>query len=744
MKEAFEGTVEKIIFQNGENGYSVFSFSCSAGRITAAGVLPGASRGRRYELEGEFRDHPRFGRQFAFTFFKEISPDSADSMASFLGSGVIKGVGPALAEIIVRYFGKDTADVIMSHPERLTEVPGIGKKKAAAITEGYREHKSYADLVMALSPYGISTSVCMRLFRTYGAQAAEVVRQDPYRLAEEAEGFGFQKADAIAMQMGMAPDDPKRIRSAVIFALNSLSDSGSTFAKEDEFTEDLASRLDVSREAVSSGIFDLIMDGLVVKEKLGGTAILMHWYLHELEQQAAGKLFALAHAPLPHISGSADYLIKKSEKETGISLSERQKQAVVSSLQNGVSVITGGPGTGKTTIINMLLAVLEGTGIKTLLAAPTGRAAKRMSQATGHSASTIHRLLEAAYIEGEDRMHFMKDEDDPLDCGCLIVDEMSMVDLVLLSAMLAAVKPGTRLIMVGDADQLPSVGPGSVLKDIIGSDTIHSIRLTEIFRQASESAIITNAHAVNRGEYPVFNEKNSDFFFMEKADQREALELIKELCSRRLPAFYSELDPFSDIQVLTPTKKELLGSRNLNRELQAVLNPPSNTKEEITFGAVSFREGDKVIQTKNDYSLDWISMKDMQTGQGVFNGDIGIVRSIDKETGKLTVIFDDERLVNYDISNADELDMAYALTVHKSQGCEFPVVVMPVSVFMPFLTTRNLFYTAITRAKQAVVLVGRSRICYAMVDNNSVEERNSGLGLRLRRLWDYEYSDEIL
>ncbi|MBQ4233582.1 MAG: ATP-dependent RecD-like DNA helicase, partial [Firmicutes bacterium] len=269
MKEAFEGTVEKIIFQNGENGYSVFSFSCSAGRITAAGVLPGASRGRRYELEGEFRDHPRFGRQFAFTFFKEISPDSADSMASFLGSGVIKGVGPALAEIIVRYFGKDTADVIMSHPERLTEVPGIGKKKAAAITEGYREHKSYADLVMALSPYGISTSVCMRLFRTYGAQAAEVVRQDPYRLAEEAEGFGFQKADAIAMQMGMAPDDPKRIRSAVIFALNSLSDSGSTFAKEDEFTEDLASRLDVSREAVSSGIFDLIMDGLVVKEKLG-------------------------------------------------------------------------------------------------------------------------------------------------------------------------------------------------------------------------------------------------------------------------------------------------------------------------------------------------------------------------------------------------------------------------------------------------------------------------------------------
>jgi exodeoxyribonuclease V alpha subunit len=541
--------------------------------------------------------------------------------------------------------------------------------------------------------------------------------------------------------MGIPADDPRRVRSAVLYALNDMTEEGSTFAYEDEFTEDLAGKLDVERETVSAAVFDLVMDGLVIKERLEGRVILMHWYLRELEQQAAGKLFALAHAPLPHISGSAEYLISMSEKESGIALSEKQKSAVVSSLKNGVSVITGGPGTGKTTIINTLLAVLEGTGIKTLLAAPTGRAAKRMSQATGQKASTVHRMLEATYIEGEDRMRFMKDEDSPLDCGCVIIDEMSMVDIILMSAILAAIRPGTRLIMVGDAAQLPSVGPGSVLKDIIESDTIHSTRLTEIFRQAEESAIITNAHAVNRGEYPVFNEKNSDFFLMEKADQGEVLSLIKELCAKRLPAFYKELDPFSDIQVLTPTKKDLLGTRSLNRELQAVLNPPSPDKQELAFGEKIFREGDKVIQNKNDYSLEWISAKDLESGQGVFNGDIGLVRSIDREYGRMTVAYDDERLVTYDLSSLDELDMAYALTVHKSQGCEFPVVVMPVCVYMPFLTTRNLFYTAITRAKQAVVLVGRSRLCRAMVDNDSVRTRNSGLGLRLRKLWDHEYGD---
>ncbi len=744
MKEAFEGSVEKIIFQNQDNGYSVFSFSCARGLITAAGVLPGASKGRRYELEGEFREHPRFGRQFAFSYFKELAPDSAESMASFLGSGVIKGIGPALAQTIVGFFGPNTVDVIKNHPEKLTQVPGIGKKKAASIMEGYSEHKSFADLVMTLAPFGISPAVCMRLFRTYGPAAVSVVTEDPYRLAEEARGFGFARADAIARQMGIEADDPRRIKSAVLFAMSELSEEGSTFAFEDLFTEDLAKRLDVSRETVAAGIFELVIEGRLVKENLAGSVILMHWYLHELEQQSAAKLFTLAHSPLVHISGDSDYLIKLSEKQSGITLSEKQKAAVVSSLENGVSVITGGPGTGKTTIINTLLAVLDGAGIKTLLAAPTGRAAKRMTQATGRGASTVHRLLEATYLEGEDRMRFMRDEDNPLDCGCVIVDEMSMVDLLLLSALLAAVRPGTRLIMVGDADQLPSVGPGSVLKDIIESDTIHSVKLTEIFRQASESAIITNAHAVNRGDYPRFNEKNSDFFFMEKQDQAEALQLIKDLCERRLPAFYSELDPFSDIQVLTPTKKEMLGSRNLNRELQAVLNPPSDLKPELSFGERSFRLGDKVIQTKNDYSLEWVGIKDLKAGRGVFNGDIGIIQSVDRENGRLSVLFDDERLASYDFSNIEELDMAYALTVHKSQGCEFPVVVMPVSVYMPFLTTRNLFYTAITRAKEAVVLVGRPRICRAMVDNNSVETRNSGLGLRLRKLWDMEYGDGFL
>lgn len=741
MKEAFEGTIDKIIYTNEDNGYSVFTFLTPDGPITASGVISPVMTGLRCQLEGEFRNHPKYGRQFVFSWFKEIADTAAESIAAFLASGVIKGIGPAMARTIVAKFGDETVDIITNHPDRLTEVSGIGPKKAKAITEGYREHRGYADLVMSLAAYGISSGVCMKLFKAYGPDAKELILQNPYRLVREVPGFGFLKADEIALQLGLAPDSKERISCAVSFLLSVLNDNGSTFVREEPFVEELAQRLQVPRETVSDVIFDMVIDGHLVSENLAGSKVVMSRYMHETEQNAAAKLFALAHAGLPHISADGAMLIAASEKESGIQLSMQQKNAVLTALENGVSVITGGPGTGKTTIINTLLYVLEAKGVKTLLAAPTGRAAKRMTQATGRHAVTIHRLLEATVSEGDDRMFFLRCEENPLECDCVVIDEVSMVDILLMEALLDAVKPGTRLILVGDADQLPSVGPGSVLKDILESDTIHSIRLTEIFRQAQGSAIVTNAHAINRGEYPVCNEKDTDFFFMEKDRPADTLALIKELCARRLPAFYNHLDPLSDIQVLTPTKKEMLGSRNLNKELQAVLNPPSETKPELKFGDRVFRLGDKVIQIKNDYSLEWKSIKDFQFGTGIFNGDIGRVYSVDPENGRLTILYDEEKLVAYDFSNADEIDMAYALTVHKSQGCEFPVVVIPTSVFIPALTTRNLLYTAITRAKEAVVLVGRSRVCFAMVDNNSVEDRNSGLGIRLRKLWDYEYGN---
>lgn len=741
MKQAIEGSIERIIFQNEANGYCVLAFSTKEGTITAAGQLPLASKGRRYQMEGEWKNHPRYGMQFAFGSFSELAPDSADSIAAFLSSGVIKGIGPALAESIVRKLGMDTLRIIAEEPERLREVPGIGKAKQDAIVEGYMAHKGYADTVLELGPFGLSPHMCLKLYQRFGTEAASLVRTSPYILIEELDGIGFAKADKIASQLGIPKEHPTRIRYGILAGLNRLMDNGSTFMAEAEFTEELAPILDVDRETISDGIFQLVMDGELIKEDLKGMRIVMLRKIFEAERRVAAKLYALSQAELSHISGNAENMIALSERQSGMSLSDKQKSAVIMAITSGISVITGGPGTGKTTIINTILNILENAGVRTALAAPTGRAAKRMSQASGRDASTIHRLLEAMYSPADQRMYFGKDRDNPLDLDCIIVDEMSMVDIQLMDALLAAVRPGTRLILVGDADQLPSVGPGNVLRDIIESETVNVTKLTEIFRQAEESAIVVNAHAINRGEYPSYSSRSSDFFFMERDDPSEVSDLICELCSTRLPEYYQDLDPLQDIQVLTPTKKDVLGTFALNKRLQDVLNPESPLKPQISFMDRIFRLGDKLIQTKNDYMLGWRNIKDFSTGEGVFNGDIGIVSGVDREAGKLHVLFDDDRLVEYDYSNMEELELAYALTVHKSQGCEFPVVVMPMLKYLRVLTTRNLLYTALTRAKTTVVIVGSKRICNAMVDNNSGSVRNSGLALRLRALWDF---DDIL
>ena len=739
MKEEKQGKISEIIFHNEENFYSILLFETNEEQFFAVGNIPNPKMGRTYRLLGDWTKHPKYGEQFKFSSFEELEPTTEEGIAAFLSSGVIRGIGPKVAQSIVRYFGKDTLEIIRTKPHLLENVPGIGKAKAKAIEEGYKEHREYADTVLALSEFDIGTNVCLKLYKAFGADAVNVVKENPYSLIDEVYGIGFKRADKIAASVGFANDSPYRIKSAALYMLGELAAAGDSYANEASFIEQLAQFLDVTRDKVSEGIFELIMDGSICKELLSDENILMLYMYNRAEKYTASKIYQLCNAELRGIAVSEDNLIKKAEKESGKNLSEQQKLAVVSSLRNGVNIITGGPGTGKTTIINMILAILNAADFKTALAAPTGRAAKRMQAAANFPATTIHRLLEYNYEDGEDRMVFGRNEENPLDADCIIIDEVSMVDILLMEALLRAIKPGTRLIMVGDADQLPPVGAGNVLKDMLACEYIHATRLTEIFRQAEESAIVVNAHLINKGEYPCCNEKDSDFFMLQRQGEKSILNTILELASTRIPSYIKNIDPYFDIQILTPTRKGMLGSVELNKSLQAVLNPESPEKSEKTYGEKIFRKGDKVMQIKNNYSLEWKNLFTMQTSTGVFNGEIGIIDTVDNDRGVVCVIYDNEKYVTYDNSNLDELESAFALTVHKSQGSEFPVVIMPVTSFPPMLATRNLLYTAITRAKTLVVLVGNQNICNAMVDNNQSVKRSSGLSTRLQNLWDLQY-----
>ena len=739
MKEEKTGSVKELIFHNDSNFYTILLFESTEEQFFAVGKMPDPRKGRSYRLTGEWTEHPKYGEQFAFSSFEELEPTTAEGIVSFLSSGIIKSVGPATALEIVKRFGDDTLRVIAEEPDRLTLVKGIGPVKAKAIAEGYAAHKSYAQVVLKLSAYDISPAVCMKLYRAFGAEAPAVVMENPYCLIDNIYGIGFVKADRIAQKVGIPADSPFRLRSAVIYDLEYHAGLGDTFVPETDLTEDVAVMLDVPREDVSSAIFDLALDGRIFKENLDDRNIVILSGYRRAENYCASKLLQLINCELTAIPVSPDRLIKRSERIAGIELSETQRRAVMSSLGNGVSIITGGPGTGKTTIIRMILSVLEEAGIPTELAAPTGRAAKRMSQASGREAQTIHRLLEYSYEESTDRMVFGKNAEDPLDAGCVIIDEISMVDILLMEGLLAAIKPGTRLILVGDADQLPPVGAGTVIADLLDSGIIHSTRLTEIFRQAQESMIVVNAHAIDRGERPEFNGRGSDCFFLERNGDKEIAATIKQLCESRLPSYFGHLDPFRDIQVLTPVRKGICGCVELNRTLQEALNPPSPEKHEKTFGDKVFRVGDKVMHIKNDYLLEWKDLNTLQSGTGVFNGDMGVVSSIDEDSGCVNVLYDGDRLVSYDFTNLEELEPAFAITVHKSQGSEFPVVVMPMTHFPPMLATRNLLYTAITRAREGVVMVGDPRIPGAMTDNTSARKRNSGLKARLLKLWETDY-----
>jgi exodeoxyribonuclease V alpha subunit len=732
--EIKQGVFTEIIFHNDENGYTIAEMETDDELLTVVGNLPSAVKGACYELTGTFKVHPRYGEQFAFTEAMEKMPTTRIGIEGFLASGVIKGIGPKTATSIVNTFGEDTLRIIEEEPEKLSRVPGIGRKKADSIGESFAEHREFADVSLFFQGYGVTAVQALRLYKEYGRDCVELIRENPYRLVEEVRGMGFRKADEIASKLGIEPDSPFRIKSGISYCLWYYIGDGNTYLPQDELCEKVVSLLDVTREQVRENMVEMAFTGDIQVDTLDGVPVVYVFAYYSAEQKVCRNIAAINHGTLKSLSVDIEKSIELTENATGVRLSEEQKAAVRKSLTSGISVITGGPGTGKTTILNTIINIFEESDFKVAIAAPTGRAAKRITETSGHYASTIHRLLEYFYSEGTDEMQFGKTADDPLEYDVVVVDEASMIDLMLMQGLTEAIRPGTRLIMVGDSDQLPSVGAGNVLLDIIESGFVQTAKLTEIFRQAEESRIVVNAHRINHGEYPLLNGSNTDFFFMSRASEKDMLELIIQLATHRLSDYYDDIDPMKDIQILTPTRKGLIGTSSLNDALQEAFNPPSDKVAEKKYGDHILRTGDKVMQIRNNYQMAWKIPGEAEGGQGVFNGDVGFIKSVDNEYGVITVVFDDEKYVEYDFSQLEELELAYAVTVHKSQGSEFPIVIMPVSWFPPMLATRNLLYTAVTRGKRVVVLVGSENRMCAMVDNDRIKMRYSGLRYRLEKL----------
>ncbi|MDY6037992.1 MAG: ATP-dependent RecD-like DNA helicase [Eubacterium sp.] len=732
--QMIEGNIAEIIFRNDENGYTVAVLECEDEFCTIVGNLPACNKGSRFRLVGNEKVHPIYGEQFAFSEFEEILPEGETAIFDFLSSGVIKGIGPSTAAAIIDAFGEEALRIMEESPDRLIEVKGIGKKTAETISESFAMHRQFADISLAFQKYGVSSAQALKLFKLFGAQSIEIVEANPYRLVEEVRGFGFRKADEIAEKIGIKRDSDIRIKSGIKYALLFFSGEGNTYMPREELCDRVSELLDVSRELVEEALIELAFEGTIKIDSLDSQDVIYLYSFFLAEQKVCQNLLRISEAALKPLSTNPENLIHDSEISSGIELSEQQKQAVLNSINHGISLITGGPGTGKTTIINSIIRIFEAGELKTAIAAPTGRAAKRITETSGHYASTIHRLLEYYFSDDSSEMVFGKSADEQLDYDVVIIDESSMIDLMLMKALTDAIKTGTRLILIGDCDQLPPVGAGDVLHDLIESEFAFTTKLVSIFRQAEESLIVVNAHRINSGEYPYLNEREKDFFFMERSDERDILSLIKELASSRLEAYYEDIDTIKDIQVLTPVRKGNLGTHNLNEQLQEVLNPKSSEKNEKIFGDKTFREGDKVMQIRNNYQIGWKRKSDFSEGQGVFNGDVGYILKIDSETNEIIVIFDEDKFVTYEFGQLEELELAYAMTVHKSQGSEFKIVIMPISRFPHMLATRNLLYTAVTRGKSLVVLCGMQRQMENMIDNNRIKLRYSGLKQRLKNL----------
>ncbi|WP_283677446.1 SF1B family DNA helicase RecD2 [Clostridium perfringens] len=742
--EALNGIVESIVFKSSDTGYTVIKFRENNIIHTAVGVLPHVKEGQNLKITGSWVNHSQFGKQFKVEECEEILPTSKDGIEKYLSSGIIQGIGPVTAKKIVNKFGEDTLNILDNNIERLKEIEGIGKKKLETIIESYREQRELKNITIFLQTHGLSVNQCLKIYKKYGASSVDTVKNNPYILCDEISGIGFKTSDKIARSLGIEIDSPFRIQSGIRYVINEFCANGHTFMPKDELIKEASNVLTVSGDIIEENIKNAALDRKIKLEKVNdkeGVFTIPNYYC---ELGITNRILTLAISNFQDISVDVEHLILQFEKKNNITFAESQKDAIISAFQNGIEIITGGPGTGKTTIIKCIIEIFETCGLKVLLGAPTGRAAKRMSESTGKEATTIHRMLDMGVFEKEESVFVTNAEEHSLEADVVIIDEASMIDITLMNALLKSINVGTRLIIVGDVDQLPSVGAGNVLNDFIESGFTKVVRLKEIFRQGKESMIVVNAHKINKGEMPKLNEKGTDFFFIRNDIQEGILNTIIDLINTRLPKFNSNWDKLKSIQVLVPMKKGVLGVTNLNERIQNVLNPKAPYKKEKEFRSMVFREGDKVMQIKNNYSLKWtrIAGKGEHEGLGVFNGDMGFIESIDLEGKKLSIIFDDERRVIYDFMYLDELDLAYAITIHKSQGSEFPVVIIPAYMGAPLLMNRNLLYTGITRAKEMVVVVGIPKALKYMVDNTRSMERYSSLNWRIKEVISNEVFEQ--
>lgn len=724
------GIVEEVVYRNTFTGYTVLTLidDTTHELVTAVGSMPFVSEGEIVSLWGTWTKHPEYGKQLAVTAYDKELPTKSADILRYLSSKSIKGVGPATALKIVNRFGAETFDVLESHPEWLSDIPGITRKKAAAIGRAFAEQAQLRDLMTLCAGY-ISSPQITRVFETWGDNAVSFIRQDPYRLCKEVHGIPFDRADELAKQLGIADDDPIRVRAAILYVLrNAASVRGHTCLPREELVDGVTEKAGLTEERVREGIETALREGSIVLRTWAGRDLIYTKENDEAEQTVTRKLFEIRRNAVTFSRENLLRLMDRMEDSWGIEYARKQREAIGTALSGGVMILTGGPGTGKTTVIRALLYLFETLEMKTLLLAPTGRAAKRMSEATVHEAKTVHRALEMTRAVSTGVARFQRDEENPLDEMAVIVDESSMIDLPLMDSLLRAMKRGSHLILVGDADQLPSVGCGNVLADLIASGEFPVVRLDEVFRQSESSRIVTNAHRINEGKMPVLTDKTGDFFFLSRTDDFATVDTLLSLVRTRLPRAYGQ-GILEKIQVITPTRRGHAGTESLNSALQACLNPKAEGKAQFASGEVIYRVGDRVMQTRNNYDLLW--EKDGNEGYGIFNGDMGIITEIDNQEKRFTVSYE-ERLVTYDMTMVDEIEHAYAITVHKSQGSEYPVVIMPVCACGPLLQTRNLLYTALTRAKETVILVGREEIVAQMVANDHRAERYTTLSDRLK------------
>ena len=728
--EILQGAVSAVVYQNYENGYAVLRLNLGGGQtVTVVGTIPLPAVGERLMVTGKWSTHSNYGRQFEAEFLERLMPQTSVEILNYLSSRVIKGIGPRTASRIVEMFGEQTLAIMEREPERLSEVPGISREKARKIGEEFKLHVGIRQIMEFFALHHLSAELAVQVYKRYGDSTMELLYDDPYLLMDEELNASFGAVDQFAISLGVAGDDPRRVEAGTLFELSYNLTGGHCFLPEEKLIAATARLLQLeSDEPVKQGIARLLEADRLVRERLAGITVIYLPELHEAETECTRMLLDFAGHSFPEPRG-LDRQIQAIAKESGIEYSEEQTQAIREAATSGLLLITGGPGTGKTTILRGILELLGQNQLRCLLAAPTGRAAKRLTEVTGEDASTIHRLLEAGIDPATGKMFFARDAENPLKCDAVIVDEMSMVDVSLLYSLLQAIPTGKRLILVGDPDQLPPVGPGFPFGDMLRSGSLPTVRLTEIFRQAQKSLIVMNAHRVNQGEMPDLKCVSSDFFFMRRTSEEAVCALIRDLCATRLPQKMGI--PTDQIQVLSPTRKGTVGTVNLNRLLQAALNPQSPDKKERSYGDYQFREGDRVMQIRNNYDILWKKADGSAVGAGIFNGDVGRIQTIDPASETLTVLFDD-RLAEYDFTQLGELEPAYAMTVHKSQGSEYRAVILTAWNGSPYLLSRSILYTAITRARELLIIVGREETVGVMVENARKNRRYSGLKLRLQ------------